>query len=403
MKLPLEGLKFIDFTWVGAGPFTTKLFADFGAEVIKIESSKRPDQLRRAQPLVGKKDLNSSGYFSNRNTNKKSITLDMKNPRSREIVLELVKDSDVIINSFSPNTLDKFGLSYEEVKAVKPDIIYLSMPMLGSEGPYKHFVGFGGTINSIIGLTHLTGLPNRIPLGTGTNYPDHIPNPCHAAFALFAALEYRNKTGKGQKIDLSQVESSISVVPVPLMNYAINGIVMEAKGNQHSYKAPYGIFPCQGQERWCAISVGNDREWEAFCLGIENAELLKDERFNTQLKRYEHRDILNEIVEEWTKKHTPETIMHVLQSRGVPVGIVQNAEDLLVKDENLRSRGFWRWLEHPVMGKTVYHGIPFRFSNISTEYRTSAPLLGQHTEEIIKSLPKFREDYEKLKQEGVFE
>lgn len=403
MTLPLEGIKFVDFTWVGAGPFTTKLFADFGAEVIKVESSKRPDQLRKSHPLVGNKDLNSSGYFSNRNTNKKSLTLDMKNPKSREIILELVKEADVMSNSFTPNTLDKFGLSYEEVRAVKPDIIYLSMPMQGSIGPHKHFLGFGATINSVIGLTHLTGLPGKTPIGTGTNYPDHTPNPCHAAFAIFTALEYRKKTGKGQNIDLSQVESSISVVPTPLINYTMNKEILEAKGNEHNYKAPYGIYPCQGDDRWCVVSVANDSEWEKFCHAIERPELLKDERFNTQLRRHENRHILDDIVMAWTEKKTPEQVTSHLQSVGVAAGIVEDAQDLLTKDKNFKSRGFWRWLNHPVMGDTVYHGIPFKYSDIPTHYRSSAPLLGQHTEEIVKSIPKFKDDYDKLKDEGVLD
>lgn len=402
MNLPLKGLKFVDFTWVGAGPFTTKLFADFGAEVIKIESTQRPDQLRRSQPLVGNKDLNSSGYFSNRNTNKKSLVLDMKMSQSREIILELVKESDVVSNSFTPNTLDKFGLSYEEVRNVKPDIIYLSMPMQGSGGPHKSFLGFGATINSVIGLTHLTGLPGRIPLGSGTNYPDHIPNPCHAAFAIFAALEYREKTGKGQNIDMSQVESSICVTPTPLMNYAINNEIMEMKGNEHNFKAPYGVFPCKGNDRWCVISISNEFEWKSFCECIDRLDLLEDDRFRTQLMRHENRNILNEITANWTKGHSSEYVMETLQNYGVAAGMVEDAKDLLLNDKNLRYRDFWRWLKHPVMGETVYHGIPFKFTDIPTNYRNGAPLLGQHTEEIIKGLPKFKNDYEKLKKEGVF-
>lgn len=403
MTLPLEGIKFVDFTWVGAGPFTTKLFADFGAEVIKVESAKRPDQLRQAQPLVGNKDLNSSGYFSNRNTNKKSLMLDMKNPKSREIILELVKDADVMSNSFTPNTLDKFGLSYEEVKEVKPDIIYISMPMQGSTGPYKRFLGFGATINSVVGITHLTGLPGRIPVGTGTNYPDHVPNPCHAAFAIFAALEYRDKTGKGQNIDFSQVESSICVNPKPLMDYTVNNNIMEVKGNEHNVKAPYGIYPCLGEDRWCVISVSNDKEWESFCQAIERPEFLNDDRFNTQLKRHENRAELDDIAIAWTSKHTQEHVMETLQQKGVAAGMVEDAQDLLTKDENFKNREFWSWLHHPVMGDTVYHGIPFKYSTIPTKYRNSAPLIGQHNEEIIKSLPKFANKYDDLKKEGVFE
>lgn len=401
MVEPLSGIRIVDFTWVGAGPFTTKIFADFGAEVIKVESTSRPDQLRKAQPRVNKDSLNASGYFSNRNTNKKSITLNMKNPKSREIILELVKNSDIVCNSFSPNVMEKFGLSYDEVKKVKNDIIYLSMPMQGNTGPHKDYLGFGATISALIGLNYLTAFPGKPPAGSGTNYPDHVPNPCHAAFALLAALEYREKTGKGQNIELSQTESSVCVFPNAVMDYAVNGNHTEPVGNQHEGKSPHGIYPCKGSDSWCAISISNDIEWTHFCKVTNQEELLKDERFLTHSIRYQNQELLDSIVGNWTKNFDAEQVMKLLQEHGIAAGVVRNAEDLVMNDSNLKHRKFWQWLDHPEMGRTVYHGIPFKFSAISTEYKTPAPLIGQHTDEVIGKIDKYKDRIELLKQEGV--
>jgi benzylsuccinate CoA-transferase BbsF subunit len=399
MIKPLDGLRIVDFTWVGAGPFTTKIFADFGAEVIKIESTTRPDQLRRAEPLVGNKDLNSSGYFANRNTNKKSITLNMKHPESKEIILELVKNSDIIINSFTPNTMDKFGLSFNEVKKVKEDIIYLSMPMQGNWGPHKDFLGFGSSINALAGITYLTSELNGTPMGTGTNYPDHIPNPCHAAFALFAALEFRKKTGFGQNIELAQNESTLCIFPDSLMEYSANKVRSQPTGNNHPLKVPYGVYPCKGEDRWCAISVSNDQEWSNFCSAIECVDIKN--RYQTLASRSENKAIIDKLLTEWTMKYTAEYVMETLQQHGVSAGVVQNAKDILLHDPNLKQREFWQRLQHPVMGETVYHGVPFRFSEISNKYKLPAPLIGENNEEVIKGIEKYSTEWDRLIEDGV--
>jgi benzylsuccinate CoA-transferase BbsF subunit len=398
---PLEGIRIVDFTWVGAGSFTTKFFADFGAEVIKIESTTRPDQLRRAEPLVGDKGLNESGYFANRNTNKKSITLNMKDPRSVAIVKELIKDSDIVANSFTPNTMEKWGLGYEEVKKVKDDVIYLCMPMQGTTGPHKDFLGYGLTINALIGMIHMNGLPGRPPVGTGTNYPDHVPNPGHAAFAVLSAIEYKNRTGEGQYIELSQVESSISIFPEPLLAYLNNNEIMEAKGHQHPTKIPYGIYRCQGEDRWCALSVGNDQEWESLCQAIP--ALRNHPHFDTIEKRRANEKQLDEVISKWTIEQTAEDVMACLQGHGIPSGIVQDAEDLVSKDKNLQQRQFWQRLDHAVMGETLYHGTPFKFNKIPTAYRQAAPLIGQHNEELKKWLHLSEEDYQKLLDDRVIQ
>jgi benzylsuccinate CoA-transferase BbsF subunit len=398
-SLPLEGIRVVDFTWVGAGSFTTKFFADFGAEVIKIESTTRPDSLRKAEPLVGEKSLNESGYFSNRNTNKKGITLNMKTEEAKKIVKKLVKDSDIVANSFTPRTMDKWGLGYNDLKEINPEIIFLSMPMQGKSGPHKDFLGYGITINALMGLIHINGKPGRTPIGMGTNYPDHAPNPCHAAFAVLSALEYRRQTGKGQNIELSQVESSICIFPEQILEYANNGRVMESRMNDHPTKIPYGVYPCKGEDKWCSISVSTEEEWEGLCNVISS--LKQNSLFDSHSKRLKHKEKLDATISEWTANYEAEEVFEILQKANVPTGVVQNGEDLLTKDPQLKYRRFWPWLEHPVMGSSVYHGIPFKYKNISTQYRSPAPMIGQNNEELKDWLGIKGEEYNDLIERGI--
>ncbi len=379
-RLPLEGVRVIDFTWVGAGPFTTKVLANFGAEVIKIESRERPDQLRRAEPLVGGRGLNESGYFANRNTNKKSIDLDMKRPGARDIVLAMARRADVIANSFSPGVMARFGLTYADVAAVNPGIIYLSMPLAGDSGPYREYLGYGMSIAALIGMYHACGVPGRRPVGTGTNYPDHLPNPLHAAFAVLAALHYRRRTGVGQEISISQIESTLAAYPDAVLRFAATGEVT-GPGEAPADRVPHGVFRCLGDDRWCVISVGSDEEFEALCTAIGRPSLAGDPAFATIERRREHRDRLHRIVGAWTAERPPEAVVRLLQAAGVPAGAVQTPADL-VNDAHLLERGFWQRLEHPVMGRTLYHGVAARWSKTPAQYRSSAPLLGQHTYEL---------------------
>jgi crotonobetainyl-CoA:carnitine CoA-transferase CaiB-like acyl-CoA transferase len=209
--LPLSGIRVTDFTWIGAGSYTTKILADAGADVVKIESSDRIDSLRLAAPYKdGIKGVNRSGYFADRNSSKRSLTLNMKHPRALGLVSRLLVQSDVISNNFTPGVMDRFGLGYDAVREIKPNIIYLAMSMQGGSGPQKHYLGYGATMAAVTGIQQLTGLPGREPAGTGTNYPDHIPNPCHAAFAVLAALRHRRRTGEGQRIDMAQTEPTVA-------------------------------------------------------------------------------------------------------------------------------------------------------------------------------------------------
>lgn len=391
-ELPLEGIRVADFTWVGAGPYTTKLLADHGAEVIRIESGKRPDILRLNPPFAdGVPGLNRSGYFSNRNTNKKSIVIDLKNPDSLEIVRDIIRKSDVVSNSFTPGTMEKFGLGYEEVKKIRPDIIYLSMPMQGSTGPHANFLGFGATMNALIGFNHLTGFPDGEGIGTGTNYPDHVPNPAHACFALLAALRYRRITGKGQAIEVSQVESALCVMPMAIMEYANHSRTQSRQGNDDQEYEPHNVYPCKGSDRWLAIAVKTESQWKSLCRVIKNEHWENDESYASVQMRKNQKEKIDNKISEWTSKRDPYEAMQILQQAGIPAGVVQDAKNM-IEDPHLKEREFWKKLNHKEMGENLYNQAPFKLSKTPSSLRTAAPLLGEHTEHICRDLLGYSEE-----------
>ena len=368
-SLPLSGIRVIDFTWVGAGPFTTKILADFGAEVVKIESAARPDQLRRAEPLVGSRGLDESGYFAVRNPNKKSVTINMKHPGASRIVLAMARRADVVANSFSPGVMERFGLAYEDVAAVNPAIIYLSMPMAGTSGPYRDYIGYGMSIAAIIGMFGLGGVPGRAPVGTGTNYPDHLPNPLHAAFAVLAALEHRECTGEGQEIVISQIESTLAAFPDALLDFAANGHVRHAGAPSWDGAALRGIFPCAGEDRWCAVRASAD---QMPALGHAIGEEQADD------------PAIEKRLAEWMRQLPPEEAIGALRAAGIAASLVATPKDLLAEDAHLSARGFWQKLDHPRMGRMSYQGIAAKLSRTPTRYRSPAPLLGQHNDELAE-------------------
>jgi len=403
-RLPLEGIRVVDFTWVGAGPMGTRILADSGAEVIKVESGIRPDVLRLSAPYKDKiPGINRSGYFANRNSSKRSLMLDMSKPQARELIKRLVKTADIVSNSFTPNTMEKWGLGYEDIRKIKEDIIYLNMPMQGTTGPHRDYMGFGATMNALIGFNHLTGLPDREPIGTGTNYPDHVPNPTHAAFALMAALRYRNRTGRGQCVEVAQTESALNILAVAVMEAANNGRIQERQGNRESYAAPHGAYPCRGEDRWCVIACRDDRQWLRLLEAAGLEHLADDPRFSTFAARIKHADELDAIIGEWTKRHEAEEVMRLLQRHGVPAGVVQNAEDLVERDEQLKLRNQFVRLEHPEMGLCIYNSMPFKLSETPVVPRKAAPLLGEDNEYICKEIIGLSdEEYRALQEADVF-
>lgn len=388
LGLPLRGVRVVDFTWHGAGPYTTKMLADHGADVIRIETSKRLDSLRNQPPFKDKiPGLNRSGYFSDRNSNKRDMVLNLKHPAARELALKLIQQSDVVANNFTPGTMSGLGLGYEEACEVKPDIVYLEMAMQGAYGPDSDQVGFGLTVSALTGLHHLSGNPGEAPVGTGTNYPDHVSAPCHAAIAVLAALRHRRRTGQGQYIDLAQTETMVSLLGPAVLDWTVNGRNQMPKGNRSDTAAPHGVYPCEGEDRWIAISATTDAEWEGLVGALGADSLASDPRFATLVDRHRNHDALDEEITSRTRGLDRYDLMHRLQAAGVPAGVVQTAQDLLENDPQLRERGHFAMMNHPEMGESVYNTPPFRLRSVEEPLmRTPAPLLGQHTHEVCREL-----------------
>jgi benzylsuccinate CoA-transferase BbsF subunit len=386
-RLPLAGLRVADFCWIGAGSYTTKILGDMGADVIKIESSTRLDSLRLAGPYKdGKPGVNRSGYFADRNTSKRGITIDMKHPLALGVIRKLIAQSDIVANNFAAGVMEKFGLGPTDCATIRPDIIYLAMSMQGSQGPQRDFRGTGSSIAALTGIQALSGLPGRIPAGTGTNYPDHLPNPCHAAFALLAALRHRRRTGQGQYIDFAQTEPMLSLLGPTFLDLTVNGTLQERRGNDHSWAAPHGVYPCAGSDRWIAITVMDDAQWAALADVLGRPAWALEERWATLPQRWRDRQELDGLLAAWTAKQDAQELMLKLQAQGIPAGAVQDAHDVTRLDSQLAHRGHWVRLPHAEMGETIYNNLPFRFSRTPVHPTRPAPLLGEHTREVLGDL-----------------
>jgi len=375
----LRGLRVLDFSWFGAAPIGTKILADHGAEVIRVESLTRPDRLRTTGSSHFRDytpDINGSGFFNDFNSSKYGITLNLKHPAGIAIAKRLVAISDVVIDSFTRHTMRKWGLYYDDLVQIKPDIIVVSASQQGHTGPHADYLGFGYNLQALVGINHLTGYPDGYPLGTSVNYPDFVL-PMFVASVIISALLYRRHTGQGQHIDLSQYQAMASTLGPMLMDYMVNGRIASRTGGRSATAAPHGVYRCQGEDRWCVIAVCTAAQWAALCHVMGQPAWLQEARFSTLESRLQHVDALDTLINTWTMQRSPEEVMHLLQGAGVAAGVVQNAADLLDHDPQLRHRGHYHRLDHPVTGPTFYMGSPFVLSATPAALRP-APCLGQH-------------------------
>jgi crotonobetainyl-CoA:carnitine CoA-transferase CaiB-like acyl-CoA transferase len=388
----LDGVRVLDFTWVLAGPYATRILADFGAEVIKVQSKK-------TAPGV---ESNLAGYFRHWNRNKRSITLDMEYPESKELVLRLVRISDVVVENFSPRVMENWGLGYERLKEVKPDLIMLSLSAFGQSGPWKNFVAFGPTLQALSGLSYLTSYSKEFPVGIGYAYSDIISG-LYGALSILAALEFRDRTGKGQYIDLSQYEALCTVIGPTFLDLFVNHKVIGPQGNrsQEIPASPYGCYRCRGEDRWCVIAVFNEEEWEKLCRIMGNPPWTKEPRFSTLSNRKDNEEELDRLIEKWTTNYPPEQIVDMLQKEGISAGVVQDARDL-VEDPQLKAREFFIQLEHPLLGKTLGEASPIRFKGNSRLDWKAAPLLGQDNHYVFTKLIGLTEEqYSSYVEKGI--
>ncbi len=371
----LAGIRILDFTWVVAGPVATRILADQGAEVIKIE---RRDSL----------DLGSrrGGFTGNIFRGKESTVINMADPRGRDIARQLVAVSDVVIDNFSARVMDNWGMDYESMKQIKPDIIAVSMSGFGHTGPQKDYVSYGPTLQALSGYTLLMRHPGKEPAGWGYSYAD-MAGGYSGALAVLMALWYRRRTGQGQFVDLSQFETIASLIGPSLLASLVNKATTAPCGNrsQEAPAAPHGVYRCAGPDRWCAITVFTEEEWQRFCRVLGNPMWTKEKRFATLTNRLAHYDALDEYVTAWTQQHTAEEVMTLLQHAGVPAGIVANGEDL-DRDPQLRARGYWAQVRTPEEDEVVLDGTPVKLSATPGYVAAPGPLLGEHTEAVLQRL-----------------
>lgn len=382
-KLALEGIRVLDFTWGGAGPFATKVLADNGAEVIKVETSTHYDFPRTMGPYAGGiKGVNRSAYFTNRNSGKRSVAINLKKKEAVAALKRLVPTVDIVANNFRAGVLEKLGFGYQQLAAIKPDLIYVSMPLQGSAGPQAEFSGVGHTLNVLAGIYGVTGYEDGTLVGPGTNYPDHSVNPGHALVAIMSALVHRQRTGRGQYIEVSQLESTMNLLGPDILAYSLTRQNPVLMGNTSAVHAPYGVFPAANDE-WIAIAVESDEDWKGFCAVASDQSWTAEPGLATVSGRLAAADRLRDAVREWTRGKDAHALMRALQAKGVPAGVVQNAKDLVERDEQIAVRGAFVTVDHPEMGPVVYNNPPYKLSRTQPQIR-SAPLIGQHNDEVFR-------------------
>ena len=401
-RFALEGVHILDFAWVGVGPITTKYFADNGADVIRVESAARLDVLRVGPPWKdAMPGINRSQFFASFNTSKKGITLDLSKPKARELVKRLVPWADIIVESFTPKAMRNWGLDYENLRELRPDLIMLSTCMQGQTGPNALYPGFGQLMAALSGFYYISGYgPGSCTPPYGA-YTDFIA-PRFSAFALLAALDYRRRTGKGQYIDMSQYEAAMQNLAPALIDYHATGRVLEPRGNASARYAPHGAYRCadeDGNERWIAIAVAGDEQWRAMLTAL--AAECTDARFATTAGRIENAAAIDQFVGSLTRAHNAHDLTAKLQAAGVAAYPVENCVDIH-QDDNLEAFGFWHWLEHKEMGPSPYEGLEHRMSRTPGTLRSAAPILGQDNDEVFRGMLSLSADeIEQLKKENV--
>ncbi|MDO8531458.1 MAG: CoA transferase [Dehalococcoidia bacterium] len=407
--LPLEGYRVIDFGTAWAGPQVAQILSDFGAEVIKIESRARMDGLRMGRPIVSDKvaagdqgqEPELQPLFHALNRGKLSVTLDYKNPKGRELLLKLAARSDVATENYSPGVLDRAGLGYDDLKKVKRDIVMLSLSAAGATGPLSDVVAYAPTMMALGGMMGLTGYENERVLMPWSGYGD-ANAALHGVFAIMAALRYRNQTGKGQHIDLSEVDACASLLAYPIMDYVMNGRVTQPQGNRSVLMAPHNIYRCLGDDAWVAIAVATDAEFRSLCGVMGRPELAKDPRFGDTYLRIKNRAMLDDAVAAWTNGREPRDAADTLQAAGVAAEPVMNIQDNYF-DPHLQERKSFVEIEHSVIGAITLPAVPWRLSETPGRIRRPAPTLGQHNEHVCREvLGLSADEFQALEREKVF-
>jgi len=401
----LQGLKVLDFCWVVAGPMTTKYLAEFGANVLRVESSKRPETLRRAAPFKdGVPGINRSGYFANYNANKYGVTIDMRHPRAKDLVLRMVRWADLVTENFTPGTMEDWGLGFDKLREANPKVVLFSTSMLGRGGPMERQPGFGPVLSSLAGLTNITGWPDRDPVNPYGAYTDFI-GPRFAVASILAALDYSRRTGRGTHLDMSQLETSIQFSAPLMLDRAANGREPVRNGNREAGSAPHGVYPSRGDDRWIAIACVTDAEWQSLrrIIHPSGQGWAYQEAFSDLAGRKAAEEDLDQKLGDWTREWEATGLMDTLQQAGVPAGVVNDCRDLF-EDPQLTHRGHFRFLDHPEIGFYATDRSELDLSETPGTLDRPAPLIGQHTHQALTEIIGLsEEEYRSLEEDGVLQ
>lgn len=420
-KLPLEDVRVLDLTLVWAGPFGTRMLADWGAEVIRVEPVHvRQPQTRgpRARPTrqeildnpnwytaypdwdPGPRPWNRHVDFNFHAYNKLGMSLNLTRPEGVEVLDKLVAVSDVLVENNVPETADKLGIDYERMKRINPGFIVIRMPGFGLDAPYKNFRCLGSHFDGICGHTWIRGYADMDMDVREDVYLSDAGGGITAALAVMMALRHRAKTGQGQLVELAQVENFSTYVGEITMDYRMNRRVPTTLGNRHPYQAPHGCYPCKGEDQWVTIAVSNPHEWDGLCKAMGNPSWTLESEFSSELARRNHQDELDENLGQWTKQRDKKEVMRLLQGHGVPAGAVLTQEEVH-QDPQFKERDFFQELTQADSGTHLYAGVPVKLSRTPNSIRMPPVQLGEHNEYIYKELLGLTEaEYAKLEKEG---
>jgi crotonobetainyl-CoA:carnitine CoA-transferase CaiB-like acyl-CoA transferase len=375
----LAGIRIVDLSWVGAGPFGTQLLAFLGADVVKIESAQRPDLFRRTTK-PGDSGFDASTRFNSVNLNKQSIRLSLSSERGKDILRRLVAVSQVVVENFRPGVLDRLGVGYAALRQVNPRLVMASLSAAGQTGPDAASPGYASIFNAMGGLGAETGYPDGPPV----EVRDSVDFRVGAATALgvVAALVHCARTGSGQWIDVSARETVATLIGESFVELALSGTGLGRQGNRREGFAPHDAYPCRGADAWVAIAVPDDAAWQRMCDAMGRAELAADSRFADRNARQQNIAALDRAVATWTRQRSPADIARVLNSHRVAASVVNGVDELLA-DEHLRERGLFRVVEHGVLGSQQVIGPPWRADDGVHVPLRAAPMLGEHTREVL--------------------
>jgi benzylsuccinate CoA-transferase BbsF subunit len=408
-KKPFEGVTLVQLCWAGVGVYTCNYLSHFGATTIRVETATRPDPVRLFAPYAPTNKpgepvgLERSAFYSITHTAPEmDIALNFKKPEAIEIFKKLVAWADVVAEGFPAGVMDKLGLDYEGLKKVNPQIIMFRTCGYGHTGPMADQPGFGSILTAVTMMDNIVGWPDRPPVPPSTYYTDQL-SPMYASLAIMAALDYKRRTGKGQYIDHAQIEAGLNYMTPLILDYQVNHREQPLKGNKSDHAAPHGVYRCKGEDRWAAIAVTTDDEWQSFVKVIGSPAWAKAKKYATAAGRVKNSDELDKLVEAWTINYPPEAVEEMLQKAGVGAGVVASPEDI-DEDPQMNYYSFYREFDHPYMGKLrYYHPAAIKMSAVETEMKRPV-MIGENNEYICTEiLGLTKAEFEGLKQKGIFE